>query len=162
MSLISRRTLGWPDPSRRLSPGQEQLLMLASALGSRLRFRVPDLSDKLMAENIGSLMMRGLAAMQQVPFTGEEELEFRRLVAGVGPDRPGASVPQEVRAQAEARVSIYLQVTPAGEQYLLKPPAGRPRFGWWHRLTPQSKARLMVVGAASVIGLVANWLKRFF
>ena len=159
MPLIGRRTLGLPDPSRRLTPGQEQLLTLASALGARLKFQVADLSDKLMAENAGSLMMRGLVTMRQVPFTKDEEREFQRLLAAAGPE---ACLPPEVRAEADARVSIYLEVTPAGEEYMRKPPVGRPRFGWWRRLPHPAKTRLMVLGAVLVAYLAGSWLKSFF
>ena len=159
MPLISRRTLGLPDPSRRLSPGQEQLLTLASALGTRLKFKAADLSDKLMAENAGSLMMRGLVTMRQVPFTKDEEREFQRMLATAGPE---AALPPEVKAEADARVSIYLEVTPAGEEYMRKPPTGRPRFGWWRRLPHPAQTRLMVLGAVLAVYLAGGWLKSFF
>ena len=164
MPLISQRTLGRPDPSRRLTPGQEQLLTLASALGTRLKFKVADLSDKIMAENMGSLLMRGLVTMRQVPFTRDEEREFQRMIAKAGPgrDQPEAPIPPELKAAADARVSICLEVTPAGEEYMRKPPTGRARFDWWRRLPHPTQTRLMVLGAVAAIYLAGSWLKRFF
>lgn len=158
MSLISRRTLGQPDASKRLSPGQEQLLTLASALGPRLPLKVAGLSDRLLAENTGALMTRGLATMERISFTEAEEREFILLLAQAGGDRPETS--PAIKAEAETRVSIYLKVTAAGEQYLRRPPTGRLQAQWWHRLPHSFKTRLMVLGTATVIGLAVKWWDR--
>lgn len=57
--------------------------------------------------------------------------------------------------------AAYLQVTPKGGQYLLKPPVRR-RTGLWGRLPHPVKTRLMLLGSVTAVWLAANLWSRYF